>query len=189
MNDPLRNLLMDADARAATPGRLVPDLPQRVYRRHRRKRIIRSGALVVLLLSVALSGLLLQRVDTGQMAEGDEATTQPDFPRPGRDVQLVALNVTADVHARTAAMLRAGERRRDSMERSQVSLARIDPTVTVRRERNRFALARVAEADRLAGHPDGVRDAVKIYRRTIELFPDTPAADIAAKRLEHTPKT
>jgi hypothetical protein len=189
MNDSLHNLLKQADETGASPPpRAVPGLPQRVYRRHRRKQIARSGVLAALLLSVALGGLLLQRIDVPELAQL-EPTTQPDQTELGPDIQLVALGADADLHARTADLLRARERRRDVMERSQASLARVDPTVLIRREKNQFALARVSEADRLSDHPDRADDAIRIYRQTIELFPDTPAADIAASRLEHIPKT
>ena len=188
MNDPLFNLLKHADASDVSVPRAIADLPQRVYRRHRRRQVIRSSAVAALLLSVALSGLVLQRIDTRQVVIV-EPTTQPQQPRPEPEIQFVVLGAAADLHTRTADLLRAGERRRDVMERSQATLSRVDPAVLIRREKNQFALSRVSEADRLSDHPDRADDAIKIYRQTIELFPDTPAANIAAKRLEHIPKT
>jgi hypothetical protein len=187
MNDPLHNLLKQAEASDPSP-RAIADLPRRIYHRHRRKQIVRSSAVAALLLSVVLGGLLVQRFDTPRMVIV-EPTTQPDEPRPGPDLQLAALGADADLHARTADMLCASERRRDSIERSQASLSRVDPAVLIRREKNQFALTRISEADRLSEHPDGADEAIRIYRQTIELFPDTPAANIAAKRLEHIEKT
>ena len=185
MNDPLHNLLKRADASLESPSRWIDDLPRRVYRRHRRRQITRSSAVVAMLLSVALVGFFLQRVDAPKVAQGDEDT----LAAPQHDTQLALLAADADVHARTADLLRASERRRDVMEKSLVSLSRTDPRDEIRRQKNQFALTRVSEADRLADHPQRGDDAAKIYRQTIELFPGTPAADIASRRLEQLQKT
>ena len=75
------------------------------------------------------------------------------------------------------------------IEKSLVSLSRTDPREEIRQQKNQFALTRVSEADRLADHPQRADEATRIYRQTIELFPGTPAADIAASRLEQLQKT
>ena len=186
MNDPLHNLLKRADESYAPSAPRRTDLPRRVYRRHRRRQVARSTAVVALLLSVALAGFLLQRVDAPQVVK-----TRDGSPRASQqeDGQLASLGTDADVHARTAELLRASERRRDVIEKSLVSLSRTDPREEIRQQKNQFALTRVSEADRLADHPERAGEAKRIYRQTIELFPGTPAADIAASRLEQLQKT
>ena len=163
-----------------SPARCVQELPRRVYRRHRRRQAIRSGAVAAMLLSVALVGFVIQRVDRPRVVQRED---QPS-PTSQDDAHLASLSADADVHARTADLLCASERRRDVMEKSLVSLARTDPRDEVREQKNQFALTRVSEADRLADHPQRAYEAMKIYQQTIELFPGTPAADIAASRLE-----
>ena len=191
MNDPLHNLLKRADetywssssSTTTTPRRI--DLPRRVYRRHRRNQAIRSGAIVAMLLSVALVGFVLQRVDQPQVVRREDQSS----PVSQGDAQFTSLSADADVHSRTADLLCASERRRDGLEKSLESLSRTDPRDEIREQKNQFALTRVSEADRLAEHPQRANDAMKIYQRTIELFPDTPAADIAARRLEQLPRS
>ena len=185
MNDPLHNLLTRADASYAPAPRRVDGLPQRVYRRHRRRQLVRSGAVMALLLSVALVGVVLQRISVPHVAQLEAGP--PTAPQ--QDVALASLSIDADLHARTADLLRASERRREVMERSLVSLSRTDPRDEIRKQKNQFALTRVSEADRLADHPQRADDAMRIYQQTIELFPGTPAADIAARRLEQLQKT
>lgn len=185
MNDPLHNLLTRADESLGSPSRRVDDLPRCVYRRHRRRQVMRSSAVVAMLLSVALVGFVLQRIDAPQVVQGDDEM----LPATQHDTELASLAADADVHARTADLLRASERRRDVMEKSLVSLSRTDPRDEIRRQKNQFALTRVSDADRLADHPQRGDDAAKIYRQTIELFPGTPAADIASRRLAQLQKT
>ena len=185
MHDPLHNLLRRADESysSAATARRSEDLPRRIYRRHRRKLVIRSSAVVALLLSAALVGFVFQRVDQPQVVQREDQPFQPSSG-PHSDAEFASLGTDADVHSRTADLLRASERRRDVMEKSLVSLARTDPRDEVREQKNQFALTRVSEANRLAEHTGRAGEAVKIYRQTIELFPGTPAAEIAAKRLE-----
>ena len=187
-HDPLHNLLKQADADAGPAPRPVPDLPQRVYRRHRRRRAAQAGTVGAMLLCVALGSIVLQQSSTRPIADARPDRQEQEPPEPQvRTAQnaMLAWDANADLHARTAKMLTANERRRASLEKSRLILAGDDPADMVRQEKHAFALTRISDADRLRDHPDRAEEARRIYRQTIELFPDTPAADIAAKRLDH----
>ena len=90
---------------------------------------------------------------------------------PGPDLNTTALSrINADVHARTAALLEASE--------NHPTLS-IDPAdtflVNLATQRNQTALLLLHNADHLLSADDRVA-AVATLRRTIALFPDTPAA-------------
>jgi|SRR5687768_11341452 len=193
--DPLFDLLKHADADTAPQRGSATDLARRVYRRHRRRQVVRTAGVFAVLASVALSGVVLQRLVTPRPASPELVTTQPaetdstpptSAPGASQDqIALVALGTAADLHARTADMLTASERRRDAIDRAAEAMSRADPIDVVRQQKNRIALTRVSEADRIADRPGRAGEAMRIYQQTIELFPDTPAADIAARRLEN----
>jgi hypothetical protein len=67
-----------------------------------------------------------------------------------------------------------------------------NPLEKLEQDIDTVALVMVRQADRLAGQPDRRETAVAQYRRTIELFPQSPWAVAARQRLTEitvTPKS
>ena len=177
MSDPLAKLLRSADS--CTPPTIGEDLLQSIYRRHHVRRFAQYATALTLLVGIGLGAAwIMQQPERPQQF----ATTQPaEVSKP--DMQLVALDAELDMHTRTADLLLAGERRRQSIEKSQRTLEQEDALDGIQRQRDRAALTLVSQADRMAEQPERMTEAVAAYHRAIELFPDTPAATIAAERL------
>lgn len=178
MPDSLFKLLRDADS-AIVPT-LDEDLVRSVYRRHRLRQATRATAAVCLVAAVGIgTALFMQSNPTPQPRLVTSQPARVSAP----DMQLIALEAELDLHTRTADLLLAGERRRQSIQKSQRTLDQEDALDDIQRQRNRAALTLVSQGDRMAAQPERTTEAVEAYRRTIELFPDTSAATIAAERL------
>ncbi len=175
-DDPIFALLHKADASAPQMPR-IEDLPHAVIRRHRCRRIVRSGSLLgCLVVMICAGALFVQQMQSPQLT----STTRPS----SENLALAALNADVELHARTAKFLVAGEKRRASLDRSRRSIARDDAIDVIQDERNRAGLTLVSHADRMNQQSQRADDAAEIYRRAMVLFPDTAAATIAAQRLE-----
>lgn len=177
--DPLFNLLRDADGSAPPLTARRDGLSARVFRGYRRRRIVRSsGAVVLLLIMISSGAVLVQRVETSHIVH-----TTPAADIQTENPALIALDANVQLHTRTAELLVAGERRRQVIDRSQRSLTRDDALEVIQQQRNRAGLTLISQADRIGADPGRSEDAAEVYRRTIELFPNTPAASIAVRRL------
>lgn len=178
-DDPIFDLLHKADS-SAPPAPRIDDLPRAVFRRHRRRRAVRAASLITCLVLLACSGVfLVQRTQTRQLV----IATQPS-PIDTRAIELAAIDANIERHVRTADLLVAGEKRRQSRDRTQRSLEREDAIDMIQDQRNRAGLTLVSQGDRLNQQLQRSDDAVEVYRRAVELFPNTPAATIAAERLD-----
>jgi hypothetical protein len=116
-----------------------------------------------------------------QHRTGDIAVTAPSTS--DHHAQPLRLASDVDLHARTADILLAGEKRRASLDRSRLTLSQNDAIDSIQQQRNRTALLLISQADRQGAQSPRDPQAADGYRRTIELFPETPAATIAAERL------
>jgi hypothetical protein len=170
-------LLREADQSALGGARQVEDLSERVFRRHRRRRVTRAVSVsAVLGLVACTTAVLLQ----------SPPTTTVQKPTRVQVDNLEVLWIDADIekHARAADVLEAGERRRNAAGRRSPTPRSADILLTIDDERNRAALTLVSQADRLIEIPTSATDAIDIYRHVVELFPNSPAALVAARRLE-----
>ncbi len=167
MNDELHQLLRRADRGAPPPTVNVTALPERIRleARHRKqRRVALYGVSIPLILLVCVSRLPT-RHSTPPVAE-----VIPAAPSMSR--------IDADMHARTAAILEASEKRqRVSIDPSDVFL------VNIATERNQTALLLLHDANRMLENADP-RSAAATLQRTIALFPGTVAASRAGKQLE-----
>jgi hypothetical protein len=167
MTDRLKQLLRAADAASPTPAGPT-DLDARVLHRRARERLRRPALATAIVLIVASAWLIpwfrprhlppTAQIDSGVIRE-----------------QLAALQIEAQLHEQTADALIAVLRAAPPPLAPGPSEAQL--------ARDRAALILVYDADRSirANRPE---DAVAGYRRAIELFPNTPAADVARERLK-----
>jgi hypothetical protein len=168
--DPLEQLLRSADA--SPPGRSDSDLVGQVRRRARRSDRIRS---------TVASALVLIGVAIGAVALLQPSTHQPPTalaPDPiAVKAELARLDQEADRHSALA----------DQMMQTEISTARPNLAELARdlqRERDEAALSLIYEAETLAPLPAQRPAAVALYRRAIDLFPQTHWAALAKQRLE-----
>jgi hypothetical protein len=187
-DDPLRQLLELADR---PPSLVVParhdqpaDLAASIIRRHARRqwlvRVGTSGVVVAAILIV--SSVLLWRVPESTHPHVIAATLTADSK-----LELARLDQQAQVHARTAELLLAGEKRRASQRRAAQRASAADIDDQVLQQRAEAALTIVRSGDRLRTTYQLDDAAAAEYRRAIDLFPETPAAAVAARRLGRPP--
>ena len=203
-DEQLRQLLREADASAplhASSG----DLARRVRARARqRRRTAQSVAVAAFVLAcVAGAGLRMARLqfDRQHLAKhvnppGHIDPSPAPVPRPRSAIVVqdaerlrrenAQLEAEARLHLLTAeAMLRreASASRAASAARSAERISRRpDPIVEIAAGREQAAQTMLRYGDRLLREPDPKAAAVA-YERVLELFPSTPEADSARRRL------
>ena len=186
MNSVDDNLFSDAlhAADAAAPLPLQPGLADRVRtraRRQRRNRQIAAGSLALSIVAVGLTLTLLRR-DRGTLPPpvvAQQKVGPITSDRLGDDVILASRE--ADVRLAVARRLVTAERQRRVARLAESLPTAADPVAA---HREQAALTLVDYAERLQGRVVRPIDALATYRRAIELFPETPAADVARRRIE-----
>lgn len=132
---------------------------------------------------------------TAYVAAGDPAgpaDVQPDAaPTPSVESdraalpsldEIVRLRAEADSRARVARLVSARAPRRFEPPARRVATA--DPVDAVRQELNQAAMTLLHQADGMARNEALVSVAAEWYRRAIDRFPDTYAAELALSRLQ-----
>jgi len=158
MKDELYDLLHRADAYTPAPEYDASNLATRIRRKAKNQRRVATGSFSVLALSLALIPSLLSR--------------------SSNETQIVKTNTDLDpsIHEQTASILLANRRTRSSVHATDTFLA------DLQMQRNRAALLLLRDANRQSDSSDPIR--VATLKKTIELFPETPAAAIAIQWLE-----
>lgn len=172
MNDVLEELLRSTDAANPPPARTCDVVPAVKRRRSQRRRVrVATASFTSAALLVAAAVALLR---------------EPPRPRPAPLAVApmtppIELNpeTRVRIHEMTIQALQARRAQRRSAER----IAAVASTPSPRELRDRAALILIydAEQHRRARRRD---DAVAAYRRTIDLFPQSPWADVARQRLK-----
>ncbi|RJP37152.1 MAG: hypothetical protein C4547_05855 [Phycisphaerales bacterium] len=196
------------DGGAATD---VEPLARRVAKLHRRRRVVRRtiGCVACPLAAAIALAIILPRVsppgqpprserdDSAWMADrrmdarsertssatgSIEAQARPDSDSAeAARAQIARLRAEADAHARIAGLIAAAMRRMDA-DAADVRTTE-DPLASVERELNTAGLTLVRQADEMARNDALIAVAETWYRRTIDRFPGTFAADLARRRL------
>src|SRR5438105_3439028 len=161
MKDDLHDLLRRADASAPPPATHALDLPARIRRRARNHRRLAACGFAMFALLLSLVPLLSLRHPVS----------------PPRNTAVIAVDVDAEVHLRTAILLERFESRRKATSIDSSALSD-----RVQMHRNRAALVLLRSANRQL--PDDPGAGAELLKRTIALFPDTPAALSAGRQLE-----
>lgn len=172
-DDPLVAILRAADERLAPPPP-SSDLASAVRSKARSMRAVRTGSTV---LAVALLALVALPFIHSGPPRGVQS------PRPvTADVPLAALQQEADLRLAVSKALVARERDRE-LRRSKGGRY-FSPADVVQHESDRAALTLIDHGDRLRRELMQPDAAIRAYRRTIELFPDTRWASIARRRID-----
>ena len=184
----VEELLRRADAAAGRPA-LVPDLAGRVLRRARRRRrraVVGLAAAASVLL--AAGATLLLSTDRAAPTAPPEHVADTQRPvRPGGAERLreeiARLRAEADSRMAVVEHMLALERRREKAKPYRRHVAVADPAEQIQQQMDKAALVMVYQADRLSRQLNLRAPAMAIYRRTIELFPETHWAGVARQRL------
>lgn len=161
MNDELQQLLRHADDSANAPALDIADLPNRIRRAARNQRRLAAGGLALLLVLIGTPIL---------MHHNTVPNLHSNLPN------IATTDLDAELHERTAALLQAYSRPHRVPKAPDAFL------VNLQMERNRAALVLLRDARRGLDQRDPL--APETLKRTVTLFPDTPAATIAAQQLQ-----
>ena len=169
--DRREQLLKAADAATESPVGFA-GLAGQVRRLDRRRRARRVGVCIAGVLAIAV---MLSRWNGNRQ----HRTATITAPFDAEAIRAELFEIRAEADSRIAGVERYLERR-NRRRTSQPPPAADDP---IRREQDRAALLLILRADRIY-HELGRREsAVAGYRRVLELFPTTPAAQVARERL------
>ena len=177
MNDPIHDLLCEADASVAPPRRIedLADAARRTAGARQRIRSV-SGAVVVLLLGASL--VFVSFKDRRGVVADSHAMTPQQIEQARRD--LAELDQQAQYHERLAQRIAEREPGRRPAARERAGW--IDAS-RVRRDLDEAAFSIVYQGDRLARQPDLATPAADLYRQVIADFPGSSWAPVARERL------
>lgn len=191
--DPVVAALYAVDA-ATPPPPLQAGLAARVLtrgrRRRQRRRLAGGAALAIVLVASAIAVLgPVRKAGRPPVTVATTTKAEPPYaPDPTRlAAELSRASLEADMQTAVVRRLRTAERRRMVYARLDRSLAaagsaQIDPVAA---QREQAALTLVHHADRLKSRVERPADALATYQRAVELFPDTPSAHVARRRIEN----
>ncbi len=183
--DRIRELLQQAD-RAAGPGPGVADgLAGRVRLAAGRRRVVRAvcaaAGVIVFIGGAALVATLAG--DRQGVAQGaaEEGISDQEIARLRAEIE----ELRADVDMRITLIdeMIADRKQRQRLAAMERELARPDPLEEMQLAVEKTACIMVYRADILYNKHGLPESAIRDYRRTIELFPETHWAEVARKRL------
>ncbi len=190
MSDPLVKLIRDADA-AARPSRPLADgLADQVRRRAlRRTRTRATGVAASVLLLMGLGGWWLLSTAPGNthVASSGESNPPAVTPTAADPAELRAEidRLESEIRTREAAVdaLLVCEKNRTRLAVLQRELDRPDPLEELRDQIAGVADMALESAERRCGSRAVSTACAARYKRIVDLFPQTPAADTARQRL------
>ena len=196
--DPLQSLLKQADASIAPPTLAADGLADRVRFAARQRHTRRCAASVVGLVLLIVGGFAL--VDGRDAPQETRIAVDGVRPVPSPETvhgetkklsaeslrtELARLDARADLHESLAQLM--VDRAKPAQAQATVTLASrstgVRPELRAAQEAEVAAQLMLMRADRLMGDRARSADALVAYRRTIDLFPFTAAADAARQRL------
>jgi hypothetical protein len=186
--DPIQDLLRQADRTAGRLSGGPADLPRRVLCRVRRRQRIRTGigaGVPVVVLAVCATLFVTWQGGGGDTTPGGalvhEADGGQEIDRLRADIgRLRAEADAAAALARRMSELRQTHTRLAALKRK---LRQPDALEQARREVRRTPFIMVYQADRMCRELGLQASAAEAYRRAIDLFPDSPWAEVARGRL------
>lgn len=176
-DDPILDLIRQADE-ATDPCETLIDVEQ-IYRRDRRIRRIYRGLVAGIMILFVLSVFLMAPKEQRSRSISLEVQTLAQLEARAEGLLAkaeFALGMDAEVQEQLGKMARISELE-TQMKRIQ------DPLRRVQTEVSRTAEAMVVCADRYRSIPGLKREAIKEYKRVLDLFPGNSWADVARKRL------
>ena len=192
MSDPIGQLLEAADASSRVPveipsGEIVARA-KRIVKRRRRVRRVSGG---VAMLAIAAVGAVLVR--DGGKPTPEVVVTGPSVGEiQAMKREAAALREEAERGEQMVALMEREEKKLGRREERNIDVEGLvrgatGPLEELRLEEGRAASILVEAAERMlrkeSRDPSRVGSAVAEYRRVLELFPETPAAEDARRRL------
>ena len=184
-DDRLGSLLQQADRQAGPPPALHGDLAGRVRRRARRGRVMRSAAVLAVVVSAVLASSLWRSKPRREPAVHDQPeraiATAPDVRE-----ELAAIRDEIRQCRALVDRLEIAARHRTLRAALKVAQDRLEPVEKIERERNQAALTLVRLGDRfrrLPGRDSSTAAATEHYRQVVLHFPETIWAHVARQRL------
>jgi hypothetical protein len=187
-DDPIKRWLRWADDTAGAPPQAGGDLAGRV--RHlaarRRRRAIAGSAAALLAAGLVGAVIWVGLTTTGRTPRGPGAVVRQELDAEEiarLRTEMARLKAEADWRTKVAAAMVAQERTAKRLATLRKAAPRLDPAEEIRQETDKAALVIVRQADRLY-REHHLRDrAIQRYRDAIQLFPQSPWADVARQRL------
>ncbi|HEY2584194.1 MAG TPA: hypothetical protein VGI81_00355 [Tepidisphaeraceae bacterium] len=183
-SDRLEELLSRTDAQLPAPPHAgARALAERVRARSARRAKARLAIAVAG--SIALTTIALHWAHPRPRIAGPAHPTTVAIDVASSRAALARLDALAKVYRRGAEQVEAMQREQETRQETgrQLRLAR-DPLAHLAEARDRAARIMLLDADRLQGTPGEQPRAQALYRRAVQLFPDTAAAREAADRLK-----
>jgi tetratricopeptide (TPR) repeat protein len=194
MKEPLDQLLEDADA-STSLSPATHDLPARVRRRRiRQNRTMRiaqtsAGAAIIAIGCLVISHpymtatrqIAIDPVHTSSSGRAEQAPRlNGAIANEAFSPELASLDLTAELHERIADDLMAHRKTRQHPATDPAH----DPTLAMlQQQRDQAALLLVYEADQYRKQKQP-REAIAVYQKAIELFPQSHWANIARQRMK-----
>lgn len=180
--DRLEELLAQTDA-ALPPPRGGAPLAERIRARTARRAKIQVGLTAAATMVVAMAAAYSLRARPPVAIKTHP--TEPAFNVAAFRHELAALDAEATLHQRIADKLAASQREADALRQARFRAVLSESLPSPFQEaRDRAARILLMDADRLVATGTARAHALDGYRRAIELFPDTPAAQEAQRRLK-----
>jgi len=176
--DKIPSLLRDADRTAGPPNPVSVDFSA-IRRRARQRRLVRS----VVPLAAAAVVLVALSIWTAVIRTDRAAGEQEKIAALENEVRV--LQARTDAALKLIRQMVENEQRQRRLDQLQAELTSIpDPLEEVQKQVETTAFIMVYQADRMYRELDQRDSAIRAYRRTIELFPQTESAEAARQRLK-----
>ena len=176
--DKIQSLLRDADRKAGPPRSVSVDLSA-IRRRARQKRRAR------LVVPVAAAAVVLVALSIWTAVVRTNRTTQEQEKIAALENEVRVLQARTDAALKLIRQMVENEQRQRRLDQLQAELTSIpDPLEEVQKQVETTAFIMVYQADRMYRELDQRDSAIRAYRRTIELFPQTESAEAARQRLK-----
>ncbi len=181
--DKIPSLLQDADRTAGPPSPVSVDFS--AIRRRAGQRRLAASAVPVAAAAVVLVALSIW---TAVIRTDRAAEEQKKIAALENEVRV--LQARTDAALGLIREMVANEQRQRRLDQLQAELTGIpDPLEEVQKQVEQTAFIIVYQADRMYRELNQRDSAIRAYRRTIELFPQTESAEVARQRLEEIKRT
>lgn len=198
MNDRLIDILRQTDTETATPGAAADDASIEAAMFEAKRRLQRRGNLR---LGAVVVGALVLVVGSQPFFERRPAASNPRAVvehAPTRGVAAIAdverlraeiAQLDREIAGRDAVVVRLEQCERSRrIDRRIRRVPEVSPALEARIDAESAAQTILLQGDRLAGDERTQRLAPDAYRRIIELFPESAAANDARRRLQNVPE-
>jgi glucose-6-phosphate-specific signal transduction histidine kinase len=181
MNEPIEQLLRDADTAAAV-HESAPSVDA-IFKRVQRRKTLRT-TLQSLALAIFVGAMLVWSLSTDQHATVVRSDLHPPIDTSSQAINAELKSIDTEVARRELLVKKLLKIEDDT--RRQIALrrraAQRDPADDAQQEIEDAAFAMVYQANRIA-QTAGNEPARNVYKEVVAYFPNTPSAEVARQRL------